>query len=238
MSASGDCGDEMFRFSHLDDDTTDRILDGRTVADQGMLESFVTDIRAVSSAPAPQPGAELVSLFVGGSPADADEVPAAAAVTAGTPPVANPPEKEKASMFETTRSRVAAMGVAAKVSLAAGAVAFAGTAAAATGTLPDAAQDRVADSVGHLGITIPGGSVGDAGAAGDASSAEEAEFGDGVSGDARDGAPQEDGAQFGQDVSDDARETYQPETPAGDESTGDDARETYQPEAPAGAPRR
>jgi len=60
-------------------------------------------------------------------------------------------------------AKLSTLGVAAKAGIAAGALAATGSAAAATGTLPPPAQDRVAAAVERLvGLEIPGGSRADA----------------------------------------------------------------------------
>lgn len=159
-------------------------------------------------------------------------------------------------MIEVALAKLTALGLAAKLGVATGALALTGTAAAATGALPD----PVVDAIERTGIEIPGGRSAehrqdgdhrqdadqrqdadhrqDADRAQDARTAEtpaEADFGTGVSGSATSGAPQEDGAQFGEDVSTTARETFQPtDTPTTEDNPGTDASDdagTQQPES-------
>jgi hypothetical protein len=63
-----------------------------------------------------------------------------------------------ASPAQTSRTRQRRFGVGSRVAgLAAGLVLFAGSALAATGALPDAAQNAVADAVHPVGLDLPGG---------------------------------------------------------------------------------
>lgn len=161
-------------------------------------------------------------------------------------------------IIETIVAKLAGFGLAAKAGVAAGALAVSGTAIAATGTLPEPAQGRVADAVERvLGLEIPGGSRADAehrrdadhradpdaaGASGDerknrADTPGEADFGQGVSDKATAGAPQEDGRQFGEDVSGNARETFQPaDRPTADDNPGTPYSEGAPGEAPEPRP--
>jgi hypothetical protein len=59
-------------------------------------------------------------------------------------------------MIGTALGKLATLGVAAKIGVATGAVALAGTAFAATGQLPAFAQERVADVVANVGVSLPG----------------------------------------------------------------------------------
>ena len=60
-------------------------------------------------------------------------------------------------MIEIALSKLAALGLAAKMGAATGVVALSGTAAALTGVLPEPVQERVAAVAEQVGIDIPGG---------------------------------------------------------------------------------
>ena len=143
-------------------------------------------------------------------------------------------------IIEAILAKLAGVGLAAKGGVAAGAVVLSGTAVAATGSLPEPAQARVAVAVESvLGRDIPGGSRADAEHRADADhrpdsdaspgdarndgadTADKADFGQHVSGMATAGAPREDGRQFGQNVSASARERFQPAArPTADDNPG------------------
>lgn len=150
-------------------------------------------------------------------------------------------------MLEVAIAKLAALGVAAKVSVAGAAVVATTSAAAFTGTLPEPAQDRVADAVSSV-VDIPGGNSADHRQDGDhrqdadrrqdadagSSDAEPTtDFGEGVSSEVKDGGP-EDGQQFGEDVSTDAQDTYKPSTVEGGADAGQQPAEApTEGEAPA-----
>lgn len=161
-------------------------------------------------------------------------------------------------MIEVALAKLGALGLAAKLGVASGVLVLSGSAAAATGSLPEPAQDRVADAMERAGIDIPGGRSaahrqdgqhrqdGTTGrqdgehrpADADTATADapaQADFGTGVAGDAKNGAPQDDGQQFGEDVSTGARDTFQPtDTPTADGNPGTEFRGdagTQQPES-------
>lgn len=256
MSGTGDYGYEMIPRSHLDDTSFEQLVAGRTVPGQELLVSFVEDVHVATSAEASQPSSELVTLFAEGLSTEKGDllVTAASNVTGPAPQAAGLPKWRKKNMIEIALSKLAALGLAAKVGAATGVVALSGTAAAFTGVLPAPVQERVAAVADQVGIEIPGGkSAEHLPAQSDELEATEvveevpevvevpetpevpevpetpeaADFGAGVSDAARSGAPQEDGRQFGEDTSNAARETYQPaERPTADSNPGS----SYRPE--------
>lgn len=245
MSEAGDYDTEMFRRTNLDDSTIERLLAGQHVDGQEMLTSFVEDTQLVTSTPGPRPSAALAAFLAEDFSTEKGDLPVTAAsnVPGPAPQAAGLPTWRKKNVIETAFAKLGALGLAAKIGAATGALALTGTAAAFTGALPEAAQDPVADAFDRAGINIPGGSSADQrqdaehrqdGEVSDAEVPAQAEFGTGVADDAKSGAPQDDGAQFGEDVSTTARETYQPEDPPTAESNpGTEYRDeagTQQPE--------
>lgn len=266
MSVTGDYGDEMSRRTDLDDETIEAVLSGRQVAGEDQLVSFVEDVHFVANEGRPTASHAVAALFVKGVSRNARDLPAmATSMVSGPPQLDQLQQRKKHNVGQIARSKLASIGVAAKVGFATGAFALAGTAAAATGTLPDAVQDRVADAADRVGITIPGGqSAGhrqDGGHRQDADRRQDAEhrpddapggadrqqtpaneFGKWVSSQATSGVPQEDGRQFGEDVSTRAREQSRPSgTPTPDNNPGTERRPSAagsgsQPSAPPAAP--
>lgn len=275
MSEFGDDDVEMFRRNDLDEITIEQLLVGHDVPGEEMLVSFVAGAEFVASSFEAEPTPELTALFAEEVSQDAAGLPTMAQSSAVVATqVAAPPERRRENMVESGIGKLASLGVAAKVGIAAGALVLSGSAAAATGMLPEPAQERIADAVERTGVDIPGGQSDDHRRDGDvrqdgehrpdgagipaATGAEVTElpdgsldtdevpedaevpedveipslpavsdFGSNVSGNATDGAPQEDGRQFGEDVSRDARETFQPqEPPTAEDNPGTPHRES------------
>lgn len=177
----------------------------------------------------------------------ASNVPGPVTQAAGLP-------KRKKNVIETALAKLSALGLAAKIGVATGALALTGTAAAATGALPD----PVVDAIERTGIEIPGGRSaehrqdtehrqdadrrqdGEHRPDVDATTTEtpaQADFGTGVADGATSGAPQEDGADFGSDVSSTARDTYQPPTtPTADDNPGTEYQDDAGSQQPAETP--
>ncbi len=250
MSGAGDYDDEMIRRSHLDDTSIDQLLAGRTVPGHELLVSFIEDVHVARSAEVTRPSTELATLFAEGFSTDKGDllVTAASNVTGPAPQAAGLPKWRKRNMIEMALSKLAALGLAAKIGAATGVVALSGTAAAMTGVLPTPVQERLAAVAEQVGIDIPGGKSAEhrvdaehRPAQSDELEATEvveevpevvevpevpdtpeaADFGTGVSDAARSGAPQEDGRQFGEDTSTSARETFQPaERPTAESNPG------------------
>ncbi|MDP9019446.1 MAG: hypothetical protein M3N25_01360 [Actinomycetota bacterium] len=149
----------MIRRSHLDDTSIDQLLAGRTVPGQELLVSFVEDVHVARSAEATRPSSELATLFAEGLSTEKGEllVTAASNVTGPAPQAAGLPKWRKRNMIEIALSKLAALGLAAKIGAATGVVALSGTAAAFTGVLPAPVQERVAAVAEQVGIDIPGG---------------------------------------------------------------------------------
>ncbi len=238
----------MIQRSHLDD-SFEQLMAGRTVPGQELLVSFAEDVHVATSAEASRPSSELVTLFAEGLSTERGDllVTAASNVTGPAPQAAGLPKWRKRNMIEIALSKLAALGLAAKIGAATGVVALSGTAAAMTGVLPEPVQERVAAVADQVGIDIPGGRSAEhrvdaehRPAQSDELEAAEvlevpetpetpeaADFGTGVSDAARSGAPQEDGRQFGEDTSTSARETFQPaERPTAENNPGS----SYRPE--------
>lgn len=258
MSGRGDYDDEMLRRTRLDEEAFEALVAGHQPAADDLLASFVEDVQLATMGTTPEPTPALATLFTDGLSTEKGDLPATAAsnVTGPAPQAAGLPKWRKRTMIETALAKLASLGLAAKLGVAAGAVTLAGSAAAATGTLPGPAQDRVADAVEHAGIDIPGGRSAehrqdadhrqdgeqqadtgqDAGTA-DADVPADADFGTGVSDGATSGAPQEDGAQFGEDVSNDARETFPPDSvPTADDNPGSEFSDGAPSEQPEETP--
>jgi hypothetical protein len=265
LSATGDYDDEMIRRSHLDDSSIEQLLAGASVPGNELLISFVEDVHAATSVQASGPGSELATLFAEGLSIEKGDLLATAAsnVTGPAPQAAGLPKWRKRNMIEIALTKLAALGLAAKIGAATGVVALSGTAAAVTGALPDTVQERVAAVAEQVGIDIPGGKsaehrvdaehrppeadlevtevieeieepeVVEEPPAEVPEKPEAADFGTGVSDAARSGAPQEDGRQFGEDTSNAARETHQPAERPTAESN---PGSSYRPPAPAPAP--
>ena len=250
----------MIQRSHLDE-SFEQLVAGRTVPGQELLVSFAEDVHVATSAEATRPSSELVTLFAEGLSTENGEllVTAASNVTGPAPQAAGLPKWRKKNMIEIALSKLAALGLAAKIGAATGVVALSGTAAAMTGVLPVPVQERVAAVAEQVGIDIPGGKSAEHRVDAEHRPAqtdeveaaevlevpetpeipeipEAADFGTGVSDAARSGAPQEDGRQFGEETSTTARETFQPaERPTADNNPGS----SFRPEGaqqPAGQP--
>jgi hypothetical protein len=159
LSTAGDYDDEMIRRSHLDDISIEQLLAGASVPSNELLVSFVEDVHAATSVQASWPGSELATLFAEGLSIEKGDLLATAAsnVTGPAPQAAGLPKWRKRNMIEIALTKLAALGLAAKIGAATGAVALSGTAAAVTGALPDAVQERVAAVAEQVGIDIPGG---------------------------------------------------------------------------------
>lgn len=167
-------------------------------------------------------------------------------------------------MIAILLAKLSTLGVAAKASIVAGAVAATGSAAAVTGTLPPPAQDRVAAAVERIvGLEIPGGSRADGehrqddgrqdgehrpadavvdanehdGAPTDAGTPAQAEMGKTVSTLAKSGAPREDGRAFGQTVSSMVGQSHAPtDRPTATDNPGTVYAENAPSQAPASPP--
>ncbi len=233
----------MIRRSHLDD-SFEQLMAGRTVPGEELLVSFAEDVHVATSAEATRPSSELVTLFAEGLSTEKGDllVTAASNVSGPAPQAAGLPKWRKRNMIELALSKLAALGLAAKIGAATGVVALSGTAAAMTGVLPDPVQERVVGVAEQVGIDIPGGKSAEHRVDAEHRPAqtdeleatevpevpeipEAADFGTGVSDVARSGAPQEDGRQFGEDTSNTARETFQPvERPTADSNPGSSYR--------------
>lgn len=137
MSAERDLGDEMPRFP-LDENTVDRLLAGR-IAPEDAPAGFDRIAGLVRAASGPTSPAEISREAM---------VVAAVAEAARSYPSTAPRTPRRKSMLAKLLTAKAAAAVAA-LTLSAGA------AAAATGNLPDAAQDGVAKAVSHVGINLP-----------------------------------------------------------------------------------
>ena len=136
MSDAGDYGDEMFRRTHLDDETAERILTGNSVAGWESVASLAEDARLARMAP-PAPSAALATLFAEGFSTDKGDllVTAASNVPGPAPQAAGLPKWRKKNVIEVLLAKIAAAGVIAKTAAAAGAVAVAATGVAATGAV-------------------------------------------------------------------------------------------------------
>jgi hypothetical protein len=159
LSATGDYDDEMIRRSQLDDSSIEQLLAGASVPGNELLVSFVEDVHVATSVQATGPSSELATLFAEGFSTEKGDLLATAAsnVTGPAPQAAGLPKWRKRNMIEIALTKLAALGLAAKIGAATGAVALSGTAAAVTGALPDAVQERVAAVAEQVGIDIPGG---------------------------------------------------------------------------------
>lgn len=146
MSPLFDSSDEMnrrthFRFDHdpltLDDRTADRLLGGELVGDDAPPHyAKVADLLHAAATASAQPG---------------DETQSVARLVASI---------RSSSAVVPQRKRVFGQVITLKVSaLVAGTVfsifSVGGVAAAATGNLPDQAQNAVSSTVGHIGIDVP-----------------------------------------------------------------------------------
>ena len=124
----------MKRLRHLDDATADRLLCG-----------------IVDPADAPPPYAEVVAVLraaaVPGPPVDPSD-PLLAAMVAAVAAGAPTPARRNRMISKVLTTKIAAAGFGALVLSAGGA-------AAATGTLPDVAQDKVASIASHVGVELP-----------------------------------------------------------------------------------
>lgn len=248
MTIPGDDTDEMFRRHHLDDVTIDRILSGRAVTGENELVSFVEDVH-IATTGTPVPTAALLGVFAEGLSHVKGDLSATTAsnVTGPELQAAGLPQRKKKNMLEIALAKLASAALVAKLGVAAGAMTLAGTAAAATGTLPDPAQDFASDAAARAGITIPA-SEGrqdaehrqDADRRQDAENRKDADevtegeapenYGTSVSDSAKSGAPQEDGRTFGETTASNAPKAPQAtEAPTADDNPGTDARS----EAPA-----
>lgn len=162
MSAGGDDEVEMPGRNHFDDATIDLILSGRPVTGEENLVAFVQDVQIAAATTPPRPNPALLTMFAAGFSSQKDDLPATAASNV-TPPdrqAAGPPQRKK-NMLDIALAKLGAMGLAAKLGVAAGALAMTGTAAAATGSLPEPAQERAAEVAALAGIDIPGGKSAD-----------------------------------------------------------------------------
>ena len=129
----------MFRRHPLDDRTIEAFLSGDAgVEGLGPLAAFLDDVQLATDRPAPVQGWQLVAALDAGFSVDRGDL----AVTAGSnatgpaPQASGLPNRRTKHMIEGLLAKLAAMGLAAKVGLATGALALSGTAVAATGTLP------------------------------------------------------------------------------------------------------
>lgn len=158
MSTGGDYPDEMFR-RPLDDEAIDSLLAGRPPAGLESLVAFVEDVHLAAAVSVPEPTVALAAVFAAGLSTEKGDLPVTAAGNVPGPAsqVAGLPKRSK-TVIEVLLAKLAAAGLVAKTGLAAGALTLGATAAAATGNLPEPAQDRVADAVEHVGLNIPGGS--------------------------------------------------------------------------------
>lgn len=116
----------MNRRSHLDDTSFEQLLAGRTVPGQELLVSFVEDVHVATSAEASQPSSELATLFAEGLSTEKGDllVTAASNVTGPAPQAAGLPKWRKKNMIEIALSKLAALGLAAKIGAATGVVAL------------------------------------------------------------------------------------------------------------------
>lgn len=249
MSDDGDYDTEMFRRSDLDDTAIERLLAGHHVDGQEMLVSFVEDAQLAASRPGPMPDARVAACFAREISTDNGDllVTVGSNVSGPGQQVAGLPKWRKKNVIEIALAKLGALGLAAKVGIATGALALSGTAAAFSGALPPAAQDSVADAFDRAGINIPGGRSAEHRQDGnhrqdgeqgeDADTRDDADFGTRVADDAKTGATREDGAQFGEDVSNDARETRRPAgTPTADSNPGTEGGNDAGGQAPETAP--
>ena len=253
MSTSGDYDDEMFRRNHLDDQKVEQILSGRTAAEDTLLASFVEDVAFATSTPV-QANKALATLFAEGLSADnGDLLVTAASNVPGPAPQAAGLPKRRNKMIAAAAAAIAKMSLA-KVAVAGAVVATGGvgTAAAATGNLPEPVQAVVAEAVANVGVDIPTGSEDvrqdgehrrdeenfgtDVSDRAQTTDEKDADFGKGIAEDAPSGdhaddaGSQADDAPAGSDAADEhtADVPEAPETPAGGAGTAD--------QAPAGAP--
>ncbi|MDP9440638.1 MAG: hypothetical protein M3P34_00325 [Actinomycetota bacterium] len=144
--------------NHFDDATIDRILSGRPVTGEENLVAFVQDVQIAAATTPPTPNSALLTMFAHGLSTEKGDLPATAAsnVTGPDRQAAGLPKRKK-NMLDIALAKLGAMGLAAKIGVAAGALAMTGTAAAATGNLPEPAQERAAEVAALAGIDIPGG---------------------------------------------------------------------------------
>ena len=123
----------MTRRTVLPDDMVDQLLGGRPSAGAGSLVGFVDDVRASARREVCPSGALTVLLADGlvaiATSAEASTGPAAQGPTHST--------RRKNRMIPDLLAKLAAASLVVKAAAATGAVALAGTAAAATGTMPD-----------------------------------------------------------------------------------------------------
>ena len=156
MTIHGDDADEMFRRHHLDDAAIDRILSGRAVPGENELVSFAEDVQ-IATTGTPVPSAALLGVFAEGLSNVKGDLSATAAsnVTGPELQAAGLPQTRSKNMLEIALAKLGTMALAAKLGVAAGAVTLAGSAAAATGTLPAPAQDFASDAASRAGIEIP-----------------------------------------------------------------------------------
>ncbi|PVU82832.1 hypothetical protein DDP54_07235 [Cellulomonas sp. WB94] len=141
--------------SHFDDDmgvrdSDEELLRGRAINADPALTAFVAMLRESAEVPGPRPTDALATLLRTGRAPGAVSAPAPIPVAAWT-------AVPFAVRVRRLTSRVAALGLAAKIALTAGvAVASVGT-AAAVGAVPDAVQERATQTLGHIvAVFAPG----------------------------------------------------------------------------------
>ena len=187
MSGFGDYDTEMFRRNDIDDAAIEAFFTGNGAGDElASLAGFAEELRAAATGPVPAPSAQLAAMLAEGFSTEQGDLSATAAsnVPGPAPQAAGLPKWRKKKMIGEF---LAGLSVATKAAFGITMAAASVTAAGAAGALPEPAQNAVAAAVEAVTpFSFP------------EEADDNADFGERVSTDARDGGV--DGSQISEEA--------------------------------------